>query len=1166
MRILRLDLSAVGPFTDKSIDLGEGREGIHIIYGSNEAGKSSALRALKCLLYGIPARSQDNFIHDHKAMRIGGLISDSQGSELYFIRRKGNRDTLLDASGAPLNEAVLEKYMRGVTRELFEILFGIDHQALVAGGQNILAGKGEAGGSLFAAGTGGANLTEVLSGIETKAESLFKARAQNPLINKAIARYQDIRRQISEVSVSSSDWAEMDRNLKKALNEREEVQTLIETSSGEQNRLRRIKELIPKASVRKELAASLETFGEVVILAEDFTRKRHKAESDLAAAREGKRRAELDLERLLSEKAGIRLPERLLERAEAVKEIHQRLGQHKKAASDLGKLEGSYAQNMADIGRLLSELKPGAGMDEVKSMRPRAAVKARIQGLGNTYQSLRTTLERAEKDIREAVDKTRRFKEELALLDAPMDPSRLKKAVSRANKKGDLSSALKDAGKALKAEEKNIAALLGRLNPWAGNIEDLMRFPVPSLETINLFAIEFSEIKVETENRRGLLKKTEAELKVLRQKIREVEMAGVVPTEQELEARRERRDSGWGLVKRSWLNGEDVGEEAKRYDPERSLADGYETAVLEADETADRLRREAARVADYASLLSQAGRIEEDIEKIEGEIRGLDEESLSRQARWKDIWAPCAIEPLSPAEMRDWIGRYDKTLQREEKLNELKAEVASLREKTEIHSSELKGSLETVGESVAEGEALERLLDRCEGVLDRIEKNARARTELESRISSLNEILADALRSREDMKERLSTWEGQWSEAVREVGLPEGTRPDEALVLIATLDELFKKWDGCESLEKRISGIKSDAGVFASDVENIVTHAAPELKELGPEHAALSLYAELSKALQAETRYKGIEKEMRQKTADKEEAEKDMSLASDRLSGLCRQAGCTAPEELEAQERRSSEFTKLKETLVSLEMQIAELGGGASLDETLKEVEAHNTDSVEAGLGKLEAELSELKARQRDLGERVGALRSELSRIDGSAAAFRASEECQHVLAEIRNGAEDYILLRLSSLVLRKAIETYRARNQGPLVARAGELFARLTLDSFSGLKTDYSESDVPMLYGLRPGGSLVDVTGMSDGTVDQLYLSLRLATLEKYLENNEPMPFVVDDILIRFDDDRAKAALEILSDLSRRTQVLFFTHHTRMLDLARKINGGREIFFKRLN
>ena len=57
MKILRLDLRAFGPFSDVSLDLAAGSEGFHLIYGPNEAGKSSALRALRNLLYGIPGNT-----------------------------------------------------------------------------------------------------------------------------------------------------------------------------------------------------------------------------------------------------------------------------------------------------------------------------------------------------------------------------------------------------------------------------------------------------------------------------------------------------------------------------------------------------------------------------------------------------------------------------------------------------------------------------------------------------------------------------------------------------------------------------------------------------------------------------------------------------------------------------------------------------------------------------------------------------------------------------------------------------------------------------------------------------------------------------------------------------------------------------------------------------
>ena len=87
----------------------------------------------------------------------------------------------------------------------------------------------------------------------------------------------------------------------------------------------------------------------------------------------------------------------------------------------------------------------------------------------------------------------------------------------------------------------------------------------------------------------------------------------------------------------------------------------------------------------------------------------------------------------------------------------------------------------------------------------------------------------------------------------------------------------------------------------------------------------------------------------------------------------------------------------------------------------------------------------------------------------------------------------------------------------------------------------------------------------MSDGTRDQLYLALRLATLELHLKKAEPLPFVVDDILIAFDDSRTRACLEILAELSATTQVLLFTHHRSVVELADTLAAREKIFLHEL-
>ena len=89
------------------------------------------------------------------------------------------------------------------------------------------------------------------------------------------------------------------------------------------------------------------------------------------------------------------------------------------------------------------------------------------------------------------------------------------------------------------------------------------------------------------------------------------------------------------------------------------------------------------------------------------------------------------------------------------------------------------------------------------------------------------------------------------------------------------------------------------------------------------------------------------------------------------------------------------------------------------------------------------------------------------------------------------------------------------------------------------------------MLVGVTAGGTFKGVEAMSSGTRDQLYLALRLATIEWRLQSHPPMPFIADDLLINFDDDRSKATLRTLATLAEQNQVILFTHHREIVRQA---------------
>jgi uncharacterized protein YhaN len=140
--------------------------------------------------------------------------------------------------------------------------------------------------------------------------------------------------------------------------------------------------------------------------------------------------------------------------------------------------------------------------------------------------------------------------------------------------------------------------------------------------------------------------------------------------------------------------------------------------------------------------------------------------------------------------------------------------------------------------------------------------------------------------------------------------------------------------------------------------------------------------------------------------------------------------------------------------------------------------------------------------------------------------------------------------------VLERVVEGYREQNQGPVLSRAGEVFSRLTLGSFSRLQVGLEETRLECMR--ADDGKSLEVNELSRGTRFQLYLALKLASLERYVKTAPPLPLVLDDVLVEFDESRAKVALSVLAEFSEHTQILLFTHLARDVDAARDLADGR--------
>ncbi|HKQ71827.1 MAG TPA: hypothetical protein VJT73_20930, partial [Polyangiaceae bacterium] len=340
---------------------------------------------------------------------------------------------------------------------------------------------------------------------------------------------------------------------------------------------------------------------------------------------------------------------------------------------------------------------------------------------------------------------------------------------------------------------------------------------------------------------------------------------------------------------------------------------------------------------------------------------------------------------------------------------------------------------------------------------------------------------------------------------------------------------------------------------------------APELAASSAESAAAELIERHRQGIARAAERREIERQLADAEQLCAEQIERQSAAERELDDLVRAAGVGGVADLEVAEARSEEARKLDEELAALDARLFELGGNA--DTLRAELGGEDLDAVTARLEGADEELDQLRRHGSELDVRIGGAQSGLLDLEHPRAkAAEAAAEAESCLARVRNLAESYIKVKVAGALLSREIERYRKENQGPIVSRASELFHRLTLGSFAALTTTFDEKDQPVLRGVRTDGSEIAIDGMSDGTRDQLFLALRLSTLERYVAAHEPMPLVLDDILVHFDDDRARAALEVLGDLATHTQVLFFTHHTRLVDLATQTLPKGKVFVREID
>jgi uncharacterized protein YhaN len=1163
MKLRKLELIAFGPFSGLGLDFGN--EGLQLVYGKNEAGKSTALRAISGLFYGIPRNTEDAHLHKMPDLRIGGVMIARDGTQLAVVRRKGKDNTLLDRAGQPVDEAAMSHMLGGISLEQFLTMFGLDHITLRRGGQALLLGKGHAGESLFAAAMAGGELHKVLREVRADADALFSPKAHARPLNEALRAFHDAQKRTRELSTSPDSVEKQNAALDELQGDREKCEAEGRRLRVERAELARRLLVLPRQAKRRTLDDRRRALGPLMLLAPDAASTRVEHERTSAAATAEAARLEAELLELTVRKDALVVPESLALQPDVPVHLSNRVGALQKGALELPRIQAEIEELDQQARDILGKMGTDAALD---TRRLPAPTQARIRQLALEVSGVA----QAQKDVRRArLQKETRLaslREELTRLPPSVDWGGLKKAASRAEREGPLEHRLAEL--TARAEHLEITARAELSSMGLGDcpLDRAVGLPLPTIETVERSQRALEDAEREARVAASDARSAKERVEQVGQEVEALRRGGSIPTEADLAAARRQRDETFARIREPLGHAPRVEMRPAKAKRQHELAFDYEPLVArygaevkEADELADRLRREAERVSQLASLLAERDRAEQKRalaeERAEGAARARD----AALAAFRALFQSSGIDPGPAPNARSWLGRHAAVAQSFEQIAATRAEASALFASIERHKQALRDWL---GADLPPAIGLEALVDRAATAVTGGETLAARRAELERGIKEIETEVLDLSQAAAEQERAEARLLGDWRAAVAPLGLGEDPTPAEVTVVMDLLKDAQHKLDEVENARRRAAAIERDGRTFAREMSELSARHAPDLASLAPDRAAEQLVERALRARSALAERREVERQIEQSRERLTAARERQRAAAARLADSMREAHVESLDALALAEQRSDEARRLDSQIADIDAELAELegalpdaasaGDGVSFDAT-------SVDSVTVRLEEVDQELAALSQRESVIHQRLGSYQAgleKLARADASAA--EAAADAESALARVRELAERYARSKIAAGVLSREIEEYRVQHQGPVLERASALFRRMTLGSFAELRTDYDEEDQPVLSGVRGDGEALGVPGMSEGTRDQLFLALRLATLERYAEANEPLPVVLDDILIHFDDDRARAALAALGELSRRAQVLFFTHHARLVELAQETLGRGEL------
>ncbi|KPH06698.1 hypothetical protein CO657_33200 (plasmid) [Rhizobium acidisoli] len=1147
MRLRRLDLTRYGKFTDHSIDFGAvhpGSPDLHIVYGLNEAGKSTTFAAYLDLLFGIGERSTYNFLHPYNTMKIGARL-EFDGAEYELARLKLRTGSLVDDRGQAVNEALLAGALGGIGREAYRTMFSLDDQSLKEGGNAIIQSKGELGELLFSASSGLAGLSRSLVTAADEANVIYKKRSSSTKLAELKRSLEALKAERNAIDTLASAYSTL-----KSTHEHADAayiattRELAEAKARHQD-LTRLLGALPAALELWRLDKDAADMGDLPRPPSEWFALLPQLSRDETRLQALLETADRTLRQLTDEIEAIVIDDKALTVAAHMDMLDQGRARYLAAESDLPKRRLALAEQEAVLARLLADLEqPGHATPEALLLP--ASLIGIIRDLIERRSGVEAKLAAASRELVRARENLERLGKKDGSQNgaAVLDPARLGRieaALSRLTG-SDLAVRLTLDERTLVQAQRIQANQFAQLAPWTGDVVALQLTSAAEPRQIEAWRGQATAVDKRIGDHEARLRDLGTEQALTKARIAAFIAGGSIDDAEAMRLRDE-RDAAWQVHLAS-LDAATARAFEERMRQDDMVSAGRLSRAQDLAELRQLRQTEAATAAAIErqrELLAEA-RAEHDAlaERIRGLLPGTIEYDAEASARI--------------AALETWSTRRAAALAAWGDLQRAEETVDALRGELDGHAATLAASLADAGLGDANHLPVTELMQTANDMLAAGKAERAARQAHEKAIGDLSRDLRERERDRQEAEATMAAWDREWAEALSRSWFADKAGSMAAvramLNALGTLPAILKERD---DLASRVAAMERDQEQFRGDIAGLLADCglSPSAADtLASANALVERYEAARHAAQLRAdRQADLEKHLEKRRA----LEEELAVHNARRNELTSYFGTDSLASVDAFLSQARDRDRLEARAATLRGQITEALRATSFAEAERRLADVDADAVERDAMELDARIEDLTERAKLLYSDVSLARQKLEAVGGDDAVARIEAKRRTTFLEIEELAVRHLTLRAGTLAAEQALHIYREKHRSSMMNRASEAFRLITGGNYSGLTTQ-PDRDREILIGVsRDGGSKL-ADAMSTGTQFQLYLALRLAGYEEFAALRRPVPFVADDIMESFDNPRSEEVFRLLGDMAKVGQVIYLTHHWHLCEIARDV------------